>query len=194
MMRKQQAVWVILLAGLVWLAGCSREAGQVTGQDSGKVTSKGRVESVDAEQGIVTLNHEELPGLMMAMTMPFAVAGKELLKDLKEGDAVEFDVEQRAQGLTIVAFRKIHPGALNLGAAGAYEGIATVIAVNPDADAIGIMADDIPGIPGDQLMVYPVDPPSLLEGISDDDKVQIKIVDRGEDQLVVTELKKLPKQ
>ena len=194
MMKKQALFLVLLVAALVALAGCSQQE-----SSSNAVTSKARIEEIHTEEGTVVLNHEEIPGLMMAMTMPFRVADSGVLKDVKEGDAVEFDVEQRAQGLTVVAFRKIHPGELNLGAAGAFEGKATVLVVNKAANSIAIIATGIPGIPYDpndpQTLVYEVEDPKLLEGIEDDDVVEIRLEDRstkeGGGQLVVTKLKKV---
>ena len=54
----------------------------------------GEVRAVDVANGVITLQHEDIPNLnMSAMTMPFAVADKKLLKDLKPGDKVRFQVD-----------------------------------------------------------------------------------------------------
>jgi len=50
---------------------------------------KGVVVSVDRAGGTVTLKHEAVPGYMDAMTMPFVVAEKKILDDLRVGDTVE---------------------------------------------------------------------------------------------------------
>ena len=49
----------------------------------------GVVRSVEADEGIVTIRHEEIAGLMPAMTMPFTVADKAMLDDVGPGDEVE---------------------------------------------------------------------------------------------------------
>jgi len=49
---------------------------------------KGKVVSVDAAKKRVTLDHEDIPGLMKAMTMPFSVENEALLEGLKPGDEV----------------------------------------------------------------------------------------------------------
>lgn len=48
----------------------------------------GKVVSLDAEKKKVTLNHEDIPGLMKAMEMPFAVDNAKVLEGLKAGDLV----------------------------------------------------------------------------------------------------------
>ena len=168
-----------LAAGL--LAGCS-------GTET--VSSKGRIVTVDAEEGLLMLNHEEIPGLMMGMTMPFPVKDKALLEGFAAGDAVEFDVENSSQGLMVVGLRKIDPSELSLDQA-SFEGRARVIAVNNAAGAIAIRAEDIPGIPPDGDLVYSVSPPTLMAGIADGDTVEITIQDMGMGQMVVTALKKV---
>ena len=50
---------------------------------------KGVVVSVDRAGGKVTVKHDEIPGYMEAMTMPFAVSEPKLLEDLKPGDTIE---------------------------------------------------------------------------------------------------------
>lgn len=50
---------------------------------------KGRVVSVDDSGKSVTIDHEDIPGLMRAMKMPFTVDDPELIKDLIPGMSVE---------------------------------------------------------------------------------------------------------
>ena len=50
---------------------------------------KGVVVSVDRAGGRVTIKHDEVPGYMEAMTMPFAVSEPKLLEDLRPGDTIE---------------------------------------------------------------------------------------------------------
>jgi protein SCO1/2 len=50
---------------------------------------KGVVVSVDRAGGTVTIRHDEIPGYMKGMTMPFAVGETKLLDDLKPGDTIE---------------------------------------------------------------------------------------------------------
>jgi len=50
---------------------------------------KGKVVAVDRDKKQVTLDHEDIPGLMKAMKMPFAVESEQLLDSIHAGDAVQ---------------------------------------------------------------------------------------------------------
>lgn len=50
---------------------------------------KGEVRKVDNEGRQVTIRHDEIPGFMAAMTMPFRLEDQALLEELKTGDQVE---------------------------------------------------------------------------------------------------------
>lgn len=50
---------------------------------------KGKVVSVDKRGSTVTIAHEDIPGLMDAMTMPFDLKDRRLLDQLAEGDRVQ---------------------------------------------------------------------------------------------------------
>lgn len=52
-------------------------------------TLRGVVKTVKPAEGEVTIAHEALPGFMGAMVMPFELKKRELLDDLRPGDAVE---------------------------------------------------------------------------------------------------------
>jgi thiol-disulfide isomerase/thioredoxin len=56
---------------------------------------EGRVVAVDAAQGVVTLNHGPIQGLMPAMQMAFPVQQVELLKGLHVGEMVRFSLQAR---------------------------------------------------------------------------------------------------
>jgi len=58
---------------------------------------KGRISAVDAAGGQVTINHEEIKGLMGAMEMSYRVADAKLLEGLKAGDEVEGKLEVRGE-------------------------------------------------------------------------------------------------
>jgi protein SCO1 len=62
-----------------------------------KYKLKGVVRSVNAEKGLVTIRHDEIPGFMSAMTMPFAIKDQQLLEDVRVGDEVEGDLEVRRE-------------------------------------------------------------------------------------------------
>jgi Cu/Ag efflux protein CusF len=61
--------------------------------------------AVDAVRGEVTLEHGEIPGMMMGMTMSFPVADKRMLEGLVAGRYVEFDLVHEGGRYTVTAIR-----------------------------------------------------------------------------------------
>lgn len=69
--------------------------------------SKGVVKGTNAARPSIELDHEDIEGLMPAMTMEFYVKDKSLLEGLKSGDRVAFTLENGIGGLKITAIRKL---------------------------------------------------------------------------------------
>lgn len=68
---------------------------------------KGTVTKVDPAAGKVTLDHAAIPKLDMdAMTMAYAVKDPAMLKDLKAGDKVDFDVAETGGAYTVTKIQK----------------------------------------------------------------------------------------
>ena len=64
---------------------------------------RGVVRDVFSSKGEVLISHEDIPGLMMAMTMVFPVEDPSLLAGLAVGDSVEFTLELVGAGQQIVS-------------------------------------------------------------------------------------------
>jgi Cu/Ag efflux protein CusF len=60
--------------------------------------SRGVVTAIDAAAHTITLDHEDIPDIMMAMTMTFAVAPEVSLDGIEPGAKVDFSVRQDASG------------------------------------------------------------------------------------------------
>lgn len=96
---KARSVHVALVLGIALsLAACKAQH-----VDGG--TGKGTVVAVDAAKNEITLDHGEIPGMMMAMTMTFAVSDPALLANVAPGAKVEFDVEMRDGAHVVTAIR-----------------------------------------------------------------------------------------
>lgn len=67
---------------------------------------RGIVRGVAAELNLIFLTHEEIPGLMGAMTMGFHTSDPKLLRGLGPGDRVEFTLRESSSQLLVVALRK----------------------------------------------------------------------------------------
>jgi Cu(I)/Ag(I) efflux system periplasmic protein CusF len=64
----------------------------------------GKITGLDAASGVVSIAHEDIPGLMSAMEMPFKASPAKILEALKLGDRIAFDV--LGENLTIIAIKK----------------------------------------------------------------------------------------
>jgi protein SCO1/2 len=69
--------------------------------------ARGLVLRVDPSASTVTVSHEEIPGLMGAMAMRFAVRGGERLGELRPGDLIEFRLRVRSEGTRIERLRLV---------------------------------------------------------------------------------------
>ena len=68
-------------------------------------TGQGTVAAVDAAKGEITLDHGDIPGIMMAMTMTFPVSDKKILDGVAPGAKVEFDVDASGAEPRVTAIR-----------------------------------------------------------------------------------------
>ena len=84
------------LLALIVLAGCHsvhKPPAPSSANTNYKVYHlRGKVVSTDATRGEVTLNHEAIPGLMEAMTMPYKLKDASILGELHPGDVITADV------------------------------------------------------------------------------------------------------
>ena len=82
-----------LLCGVVGSSGCRRD----------RFPAEGVVEEVKPELGQVVISHDEIEGLMQAMTMNFAVPDPELLAVLAVGQKIEFEVRFTGHSYDVVS-------------------------------------------------------------------------------------------
>lgn len=90
---------LIALCALTSLTVLSAVALHYRNQPSKSVASptktfevRGQIRSLDAANKTVRITHEEIPGYMPAMTMPFTVKDAALLSGLSAGDGVQFQL------------------------------------------------------------------------------------------------------
>jgi protein SCO1/2 len=77
-----------LVGGLALLAAsCRSEPASETG--GSRYELRGRVVSVDADSHRLTVSHEDIPGFMAAMTMPFTVNDDWVFQAIAVGDEIE---------------------------------------------------------------------------------------------------------
>ena len=96
--------WFVALGivSMLVLAGCSLEEG-----GPGRYAARGVVEDVDVEGRQVLIGHEDIEGLMPAMTMNFAVPDAAVLEILAPGQVIEFEIRFTGHGYDVVAARVV---------------------------------------------------------------------------------------
>jgi protein SCO1/2 len=80
------------LLAVVLLSACHNAPKQPASQNYKVYHLRGKVVSTSAAQGEVTLNHDAIPGLMEAMTMPYKLKDPSVLSELHPGDVITADV------------------------------------------------------------------------------------------------------
>ena len=98
--RDRCAAAALLLSALI-AAACSAKSNEGEG--------KGIVRALGAGGATITLEHGEIPGLMMGMTMEFAVAKPELLAGVEVGETVEFHLVHEGDAYTVTELREANP-------------------------------------------------------------------------------------
>jgi protein SCO1 len=117
MMRNRLAA---LAVALLLLSACGPE----------RYEAKGRIVDVRADLGQVMIDHEDIPGLMPAMTMNFDV-DPELVAGLAAGDAVQFRLSRKGEIYRVVTIAKIGAAGTAGTSSGGGEGEVGLSAVAP---------------------------------------------------------------
>ena len=85
-----RAICGLLFSSLLFLMACSEEKPVEQPKPTVEVYElRGEVRRVNITEETVHIHHEEIPGYMEEMTMPFTVRNSDLLHQLQKGDLVE---------------------------------------------------------------------------------------------------------
>jgi protein SCO1/2 len=106
-MKTYQALWFAVLALPLVLVGC-KGGGEGTLRARGEklYDVRGKVVAVDPAKPAVTLDHEDIPGLMKAMQMEFVVEDPKLLEGIKVGDHVQGRLKKGESGYVLTQLDK----------------------------------------------------------------------------------------
>ncbi len=103
----------LVLLPLVGMMACdsnSSRPAKVTGPAAAVATTsyqaEGHVIALVEQRPSIKIDHQEIKGLMPAMTMEFMVKDKALLAGIQNGDTIEFTIENGVGGLMITSIRK----------------------------------------------------------------------------------------
>ena len=100
----------LLPAANVVSAQCCCGMGTTVATTSAKSGSgRGLVKAIHQKTKTITLSHNDIPGIMMAMTMDYPVKYAGLLKGIKVGDSVTFTLRSMKSGEYMVSTISILP-------------------------------------------------------------------------------------
>ncbi|MGZ3419210.1 MAG: copper-binding protein [Polyangiales bacterium] len=89
----------ILLLSVISFAACGASASERGAESSvtapTAASAHGVIKAIRKNGAVLVIAHEEIPGVMPAMTMPFRVDEKARRNDLATGDKIEFWVVER---------------------------------------------------------------------------------------------------
>ncbi|HEY5543446.1 MAG TPA: copper-binding protein, partial [Candidatus Binatia bacterium] len=153
----------------------SRDTHQAAQGETQTVVADGKVIATVPNASQIVVEHGEIKGFMDAMTMGYRVEPPSLLEGLKSGDKVRFTIDVPKKAIVkiekgpMLAATSPQP-AQGSGAAGAEPqktvvGDGKVVATVPNTSQIVVEHGEIKGFMEAMTMGYPVDPPSLLEGL-----------------------------
>jgi|SRR6516162_7684786 protein SCO1/2 len=106
-MKTRKAIWFVLLTLPPALAGCAGGGGGGPKTGGGREYEvRGKVVAVDPAKPAVTLDHEDIPGLMKAMKMEFGVEDPKQLEGVKPGDRVQGRLRKAESGYVLTRLEK----------------------------------------------------------------------------------------
>jgi len=88
------------------LAGCGGASNTDTKTRDNQYEIQGKVKAVDVTKPAVTLDHQDIPGLMKAMQMEFRVEDARLLNGIGVGDQVKGKLRKGDSGYIITQLEK----------------------------------------------------------------------------------------
>src|SRR5215467_152236 len=104
----------ILLCGCLALAllGCGRSSNPDEGAD--RYDTRGIVRGFSPDRSTIEIQHENIPGFMPSMTMPFVARDPKEIGDLKTSDAISFRMAVTRKDFWIENVKKIHREDVNV--------------------------------------------------------------------------------
>lgn len=100
-----------ILVGLAWIAAACERGNPAIGRHP----AHGVVEDVDRESAQVLIDHDDIEGLMPAMTMNFAVPDARVLAQLERGQVIDFEVDFTGRSYDVVAVEVVGEGTYEAG-------------------------------------------------------------------------------
>jgi len=84
-----QNLRILIVAFMIVLATSTLSSCKGKPEPEHRYQLKGKVVEIDRKDKLVTISHEDIPGYMVGMTMPFKLKDERLLNDMEEGDRIQ---------------------------------------------------------------------------------------------------------
>jgi Cu/Ag efflux protein CusF len=108
-MKKTMQVFGMAFLGAALLMGCGAGDGKKAAEASKAAenhSSSGVIMEVKDQGKTLVIQHQDFPGFMKGMTMPFEVETPAMAQGLKVGDKVDFTISKRENGFPITQIKK----------------------------------------------------------------------------------------
>ena len=115
--RFSPSLWIVrgtLLLGLALLGNACEKKSEPAEKTPYRYQVRGLVRDLPPDHKSVDIEHEDIPGFMPSMTMPFEVRDEKELDHLQIGDAVGFRLNVTQSDSWIDQVKKIDPGEVHL--------------------------------------------------------------------------------
>ncbi len=98
-------VILILVIGAIYLSCAKKEA---VVEDPKTYEAVGVIVSMDPKNGYITINHEEITGLMAAMAMPFSISDTTIFQGFQKDDKINFTIEVTESKFIVTKIEKVN--------------------------------------------------------------------------------------
>lgn len=99
-------IWFVLIVIMLAAFACNSE-NKIEKNEKQTYKSIGLIKALNPDKNEITIDHENIEGLMSAMTMDFPVADKKLFETAKVGDKVAFELEKQGVEIKLTQIKKI---------------------------------------------------------------------------------------
>ena len=103
----------LVLSAAVLFAGCGKKAEQAE-SSTYRYEARGLIRRLPPDHKTIEVQHEDIPGFMPSMMMPFEVRDEKEITSLKLGDAISFRLNVTQRDSWIDRIQKIDAGQLHL--------------------------------------------------------------------------------
>ena len=102
-MYRRSLPWLPVVLLIAVFAACSgtEEPAAESAAEPTVYTVRGMLARVEDDGMTMTVRHEDIPGYMASMTMPFKVGDASLLEGLEYGDKIEFELTVDDDGMSV---------------------------------------------------------------------------------------------